>query len=124
MTWVRDLAPLQCAEANGQCEGTVALESDGTPRCRLHGRVRDEVQDALSRLRTLPKETEVPRLRSREEVVEYLEDRIHLTETGVLDPRVLNAVTKAVATALQAHELAALDRITKLEKVIRGRRIR
>jgi hypothetical protein len=111
MSWVRDLTPLACAEADGRCEGAVAIESDGTPRCRLHGRVQAEVTTALSRLRTLPKDTPPPSLRSRDEIVSYLESRMHLVEVGELDRKILETTMRACTVAMAALELEAKLRV-------------
>jgi hypothetical protein len=74
-------------------------------------------------LRALARTEAVPSFNSREEIVDYAEERAHLVETGQLDPRLSAEARGWADLAMKAHELSALDRLAKLERRIVGRRV-
>lgn len=88
-----------------------------------------EHRSAISRrgglriLRTLPEDAPVPSFNSREEIVDYAEEQAQLVGTGKLDPRLSAEMRGWADLAMKAHELSGLDRLTKLEKRIVGRRV-
>jgi hypothetical protein len=118
-----------------------APKRDGTPcgqklgetgkECPWHGpSSTPESRSALARrgglakLRSLPADAVIPSFNSREEIVEYAEERAHQVETGQLDPRLSAEARGWADLAMKAHELSALDRLAKLEKrIIGGRRL-
>ncbi|HTK91396.1 MAG TPA: hypothetical protein VL948_14210 [Verrucomicrobiae bacterium] len=74
-------------------------------------------------LRTLPADAPVPSFNTREEIVEYAETQAHLVATGQLDARLSTEMRGWADLAMKAHELSALDRLARLEKVVKGKRI-
>jgi hypothetical protein len=66
---------------------------------------------------------DLPSFDNRENIVRYAEDRAHLVEPGQLDPRLSAEARGWAALAMTAHELSALDRLARLEKVVKGKRI-
>jgi hypothetical protein len=113
--------------------------SDGAPcgqpvgpdrPCIWHGPdATPESRSAIARrgglriLRSLPEDTPLPSFNSREEIVDYAEEQAQLVATGKLDPRLSAEMRGWADLAMKAHELSALDRLTKLEKRIVGRRV-
>ncbi|HEY3195575.1 MAG TPA: hypothetical protein VGK42_10110 [Candidatus Dormibacteraeota bacterium] len=113
--------------------------SDGAPcgqrigdgrQCIWHGEhATPEARSAIARLgglrtlRTLPEDSPVPSFNSREEIVDYAEEQAQLVGIGKLDPRLSAEMRGWADLAMKAHELSALDRLAKLEKVVKGKRI-
>jgi hypothetical protein len=107
-------------------------DPDGRRRCYQHSQDPVVTQERalardrgarVNRYKALPPDTPLPRFTSRQAVVRWAERTAHLVLTGVLDPR-LAAEARGLATlALQAHELAAVERLDDLERVIEGRAV-
>jgi hypothetical protein len=115
--------------------------SDGAPcgfriapgqECRWHGPdVTPADRSALARAggleaaarfaRVMPPETPRPRWRSRQQIVDFLEDQAHLVRTGVLDRQIAAEARMHAETALKAYELAALEKLDVFERVISGK---
>jgi hypothetical protein len=67
--------------------------------------------------------TPLPNLRNEQEVLAYVEEHARLTAIGELDTRVSAELRGWCMVALAAHELVALERLGRLEKIVRGRRV-
>jgi len=77
-----------------------------------------------SRWKTLPPDAVVPTFRTREDVVRWAEEHAALVLKGELHPTLAAEARQMAALALQAHELAALERLDRLERVVvKGRRL-
>jgi hypothetical protein len=73
---------------------------------------------------TLPESMPVPSFRSHHEVVAWAEATAHLVLTNPdVDPRRVGEARGLAGLALDAHELALAERVARIEKVIRGRRV-
>ncbi len=113
--------------------------SDGAPcgqrvsgerQCIWHGegvtpadRTALALRGGLKQIRVLASDTPVPSFNSREEIVDYAEESAQLVAIGKLDPRLSAEMRGWADLAMKAHELSALDRLAKLEKVVKGKRI-
>jgi hypothetical protein len=73
--------------------------------------------------RVLPADTPLPALRSEQEVLDYIEANARLVSIGQLDTKISSELRGWAQLALAASELAVLERISRIEKVIRGRRV-
>lgn len=77
-----------------------------------------------ARWKTLPPDTPAPSFDSREAIVRFAEEHARLVLTGQLEPKLAAEARGFALLALTAHELAALDRLERLEKiVVKGRRL-
>jgi hypothetical protein len=120
---------LRCGRPRNDGQPCGQFVDDGA-RCVWHG---DDVTGAdrtalarrggLRALRALPEDAPVPSFNTREEIVEYAEEQAQLVGTGRLDPRLSAEMRGWADLAMKAHELSALDRLARLEKVVKGRRI-
>lgn len=70
---------------------------------------------------TLPPGTEAPVFKTRESIVAWAEVTARLVLVGALDPKIADTARGLADLAMRAHELAALDRLDKLERVIGGK---
>ena len=111
----------------GPCQQNIAASASG---CLWHADgVGAEARSAIARLgglrtiRALPPDAPVPSFDTREEIVEYAEEQAQLVATGQLDPRLSAEMRGWADLAMKAHELSALDRLSRLEKVVKGRRL-
>ncbi len=72
----------------------------------------------------LPPDTPIPRWRSRDQIVKWLEEQCHLVLIGALDPKVAGEARLHADVALKAYELSGLEKLDEFErKIIKGRRI-
>jgi hypothetical protein len=77
----------------------------------------------LSARQVLPASTPLPNLRNEQEVLTFVEEHARLTAIGELDVRVSAELRGWCMVALAAHELVALERLGRLEKIVKGKRI-
>jgi hypothetical protein len=105
------------------------LVDDGA-KCIWHGeQATPEARSAIARrgglgkLRALPADAPVPSFNTREEIVDYAEEQAQLVATGQLDARLSAEMRGWADLAMRAHELSALDRLARLEKVVKGKRV-
>jgi hypothetical protein len=70
----------------------------------------------------LPEDSPIPRFRTQQDVLDYSEQSAHLVATGHLDPKLSMEMRGWCMVALAAHELAALDRLHRLERMLKARR--
>jgi len=115
--------PLRCCIAleSGPCQANpVAMERDGQARCLTHAtdalriRRRDERNQGggHNRLRTLPKDTPVPRFATSAQVRRFAERMAHLVMTGQLARQVAETSLRAAGLALQVRQLENAERLT------------
>jgi hypothetical protein len=110
---------LPCGQRIGEGRDCIWHGPDATPESRSAIARRGGLQT----IRSLPADTPLPSFNSREEIVDYAEEQAQLVATGQLDPRLSAEMRGWADLAMKAHELSALDRLTKLEKRIVGRRV-
>jgi|RhiMethySRZTD1v2_1073278.scaffolds.fasta_scaffold19254_7 hypothetical protein len=123
-------APRVCGKPTRTGEPCGQVLGAGERECIWHGtQATPEARSAIARLgglrmlRTLPADAPVPSFNTREEIVEYAETQAHLVATGQLDARLSTEMRGWADLAMKAHELSALDRLARLEKVVKGKRI-
>ena len=114
---LNDGAP--CGQRIGEGRECIWHGPDATPEARAAIARRG----GLRMIRSLPEDSPIPSFNSREEIVDYAEQQAQLVATGRLDARLSAEMRGWADLAMKAHELSALDRLTKLEKVVKGKRI-
>ena len=122
--------PRTCGKPTRSGEPCGQVLGDGGRECIWHGeQATPEARSAIARLgglrtlRALPEDAPVPSFNTREEIVEYAEEQAQLVGTGRLDPRLSAEMRGWADLAMKAHELSALDRLGRLEKIVKGKRI-
>lgn len=75
-------------------------------------------------MRTLPKDTPNPIVRSPKQAVELLEQTMGAVRTGQLSVNVGNSVAYMVSVSLRAMEIEIGDKLDRIEKFLSGRQLR
>jgi hypothetical protein len=117
---------------------------EGTPRCQHAGctatgnwiganglcgahdperHQRASLAGVLARMKYLPESTERPNLRTLTSVLDYCEENARLVAIGKLNVDSSREMRGWAATAMQAIELSVLERLSKLERIVKGRRL-
>jgi hypothetical protein len=114
--------------AGGPCEQNTPkgrrCVHHGDPEKALAHQRRSSLVRATRELKALGPDTPEPVFESRESIVMWCQTMAKLVLVGKVEPRLADSARGFSLLALSAHELAALDRLEKLERVIvKGQRL-
>ena len=95
-----------------------------SPETLLAHQRRSSIVRATRELKALSPDTPAPSFETRDDIVHWCEQMARLVLTGKVEPKLADSARGFGLLALSAHELAALDRLEKLERVIvKGQRL-